>query len=478
MSVNAEEMLSWFFIINAAITVVVIILERRRPEKTVAWLIIFAAFPPLGFVLYLLVGRNWKRHKLNEEFSPYVKELVYKEMHHIENPDYIPLVKLLAENSDSPIFVDNSITIFRSGDEKFEALINEMKKAKHHIHLEYYMIKSDNIGNKIIDVLLQKAKEGVKVRLILDRMGSVKFSKKRIKELKENGVDIVQYTYVLAPILRNINTSINYRNHRKIAVIDGRVGFVGGMNIGDEYCGKGKLGYWRDSHIMVKGDFVLGLQGVFIDDFIATKKAREPNYVWTEDFDEYFPEPLKADKKTMQLVTSGPDSMYPSIMHAVLKMIAMAKDHIYITTPYFVPPESVMEALRIAALSGVKIKLIFPGTFDHFFVYYASRSYFSELLKCGVEIYLYRKDSFIHSKTMMVDGKIVTVGTANMDIRSYELNYEVNAVIYDNEITKEFEDGFMDDISQSELLTLEKYEKTPKIIKFIESFSRIFSELL
>ncbi len=478
MNINFEGVLSWFFIINALISIVVIILERKRPEKTIAWLLIFVVFPPLGLMLYIFLGRNWKRHKLYEEFSPYVKELVYRVINRIEDPDYIPLVELLAANSDSPLFIDNDIRVFKDGTEKFKCLIEELKKAEHHIHMEYYIVKNDKIGNEIKDVLIERAKAGVKIRFIMDRVGAIKIGKRYVKELREAGVDVVLYSYILAPILRNINTQINYRNHRKIVVIDGKVGFLGGINIGDEYLGKGKLGYWRDTHLMIKGDFVTGLQGVFLDDFWAIKNANEGKFAYDENFQELFPKTEKASGKIMQLVTSGPDSNFPSIMQGTLKMITMARDHIYITTPYFVPTEAIMEALKIAALGGIDVRILFPGRYDHISVYYASRTYLAELIKCGVKVYFYRKDSFVHAKSITVDGRISMVGTANMDIRSYELNYEINAVIYDDETTKILEELFNDDLSVSTMMTEEEYGRTPKYIKVVEAVARMFSTLL
>jgi cardiolipin synthase len=478
MSSTFETVLSWFFIINAIISVITIILERKRPEKTIAWLSVFVLLPPLGLLFYIFLGRNWKRHKLNDDISPYVKDLINRVIKRIEGTEYKSLVELLANTSESPLFVDNDITVFKDGSEKFKALKSELKKAKHHIHLEYYIVKSDTIGNEIKDILIKKAKEGVKVRFIMDRVGSIRVSRKYKKELREAGVDVVEYSYFLAPLLRFINTQINYRNHRKIVIIDGKVGFIGGNNIGDEYLGKGKLGYWRDTHIMVKGDFVLGLQAVFFDDFWAIKRANEEDVTFGREFHKYFPKPEKGSGKIMQLVKSGPDSEFPAIMHTVLKMISMAKHHIYITTPYFVPPESIMEALKIAALGGIDVRILFPGRFDHFTVYYASRSYLAELIKCGVKVYFYDENSFVHAKVMTIDGKISTVGTANMDIRSYELNYEINAVIYDEEKTKEIEAMFYEDLMRSKLINYEDYEKTAKHIKFIEAVARVFSSLL
>lgn len=468
----------WLFILNAIISVIIIILERKRPEKTIAWLLVFVLLPPFGLIFYIFLGRNWKRHKLIEDFSPYTRDLIYRVINKVENPDYISLIELLAKNSSSPLFIDNDITVFKDGTEKFKALKEEIKKAKHHIHLEYYIVKSDGIGTEIKDLLIQKSNEGVKVKFIIDRVGAIRMNKRAIKELKAAGVDVMQYSYFLAPLLRAINTQINYRNHRKIVVIDGRVGFIGGINIGDEYLGKGKLGYWRDTHIMVKGDFVLGLQGVFLDDYFTIKRINGTAFASKDELHNYFPEPLKSKRQIMQLVKSGPDSEFPAILQGILKMISMAKKNIYITTPYFIPPESLMESLKIAALGGIDVRILFPGRYDHILVYYASRTYLAELIKCGAKIYFYSNDSFIHSKVMTIDGKISTIGTANMDIRSFELNYEINAVIYDNNKTMELENQFIKDLERSKEITVEDFNGSSKLHKVLEACARVFSALL
>ena len=389
-------------------------------------------------------------------------------------------MELLAFNSDSPIFVNNDIKIYKDGTKKFKDLKKELLKAKHHIHLEYYIVNSDEIGEELKDILIKKSLEGVKVRFIIDKVGSSSLKRSYIKDLKKAGVSVVMYSYFLAPLLKIINTQINYRNHRKIVVIDGQVGFLGGINIGDEYLGKNKkFGYWRDTHLRIKGDFVLALQAVFLDDFITIEKANNSYTFYDKEFDKYFPEnTLTKEKVLMQLVKSGPDSTFPAIMQSILKMIMTARENIYITTPYFVPPSSLMEAIKIASLSGVDVKIMFPEKSDHFMVNKASRSYLSELMDCGVEVYLYSKDSFIHSKTMTIDGKICTLGTANMDIRSFELNYEINTVIYDKDITNKIDSLFFEDLLKCRHFKLEEYESSHKFDKFIEGVARIFSALL
>lgn len=478
MSKQIELAISLFILINIIITVLVVILERKRPEKTIAWLLIIVLLPPLGVLFYMFLGRNWKRHKLNDEISPIIKKLINHALCKIESSEYISLIELLGKNSDSPIFINNDISIFKNGEEKFEVLKRELLKARNHIHMEYYIVKNDLIGNEIKNILIEKSHEGIKVKLILDRVGSIKLGKKYISELRNAGVEVIQYSYFLAPLLRSINTQINYRNHRKIVIIDGVIGFIGGINIGDEYLGKSKLGYWRDTHLMVRGDFVLGLQAVFLDDYITIKKALKEHIFDDDDFEAYFPVPNKYSGKVLQLVKSGPDSSYPAIMQGILKMISMAKHHIYITTPYFVPSESIMEALKIAALSGIEVKVLFPGQYDHFLVYHASRTFLFELIKCGAKVFFYDKEGFVHSKTITVDGKIASVGTANMDMRSYELNYEINAIIYDEEKSLELESMFCDDLNRSTEMTIEYYEGLPRTVKFIDALARTFSSLL
>lgn len=478
LNFNIITILDGIFLINSIVLIAIIILERRSPEKTIAWFLVFMVIPPVGILLYVFIGRNWKRHKLNNNFTSFAKEVVENFINRTHQTEFKPLLELLANNSESPVFDNNEITVFNNGKDKFDALKEELEKAEHHIHLEYFIVKSDQIGNEIKDILVKKCKEGVRVIFIIDKVGSYKLTHKYIKELKDAGVEVVYYTYFLAPLLRKLNTQINYRNHRKIAIIDGMVGFIGGMNIGDEYLGKGKLGFWRDTHIMAKGDFVLGLQAVFLNDYFDIKHTNGSNDIFIGEADKYCPTVLDKGNKIMQLVHSGPDSEYPSIMQSVLKMISMAQKSIMITTPYFIPTESLQEALKVAALGGVEIKILFPGRFDHYIVYQASQTYLRELIKCGVKIYFYDKHAFIHSKVITIDGEISNVGTANMDIRSYMLNYEVNTVIYDKEITTRLDSDFMIDLQNSIEITEEYFDKMPAYQKFIQSLARVLSYLL
>lgn len=478
MGFDFSLFLEWLFIFNSILIITVIILERRSPEKTIAWLLIFAILPPLGILLYIFMGINWKKHKLNKSFSEDTRRFIESFTEKTRHPEFKPLLELLANNSDSPIFSNNEIEIFDNGEDKFKALKEELLKAEYHIHLEYFIVKDDKIGNEIKDILIKKSKEGVKVIFILDRVGSIKLKRRYIIELREAGVEVVYYTYFLAPLLRTVNTQINYRNHRKIVVIDGKIGFLGGMNIGDEYLGKGRLGFWRDTHIMVKGDFVLGLQALFLDDYATIKRSRGNKQFFLDEADKYHPEIIEGKGKTMQLVYSGPDSELPAILQCMIKMVGMAEKSINITTPYFIPTESLQEALKVAALGGVEIRILFPGRYDHYTVYQASQTYLKELIKYGVKVYFYDNHAFVHSKVITIDGEICSVGTANMDIRSYMLNYEVNTVIYDEVITARLDRSFDKDIEDSVLITDEYFDRMPVHQKFIQSLARVISYLL
>ncbi len=392
--------------------------------------------------------------------------------------EYKPIINLLASNSYSPLFMNNNITILDSGKKKFELLKEKLLEATDHIHLEYYIVKNDKIGNEIKDILIKKANEGVKVRFIIDKVGSIKLNHKYIRELKKAGIDIVFYSYVLAPFLRFINTQINYRNHRKIVVIDSKVAFLGGINIGDEYLGLGKLGDWKDCHIMIEGDCVLGLQSVFLDDFSSIKKYNNEEISILNNIERYFKNHNFQGDIPMQIIKSGPDSEFPSILQLLIKMVSMAKKSINIITPYFIPSEGLIDALRIAALSGIEISLIFPEKADHFTVNRASQTYLAELKRVGANIYLYNKNAFIHSKLLTVDEKISTVGTANMDIRSFELNYEINTIIYNEEITKDFNKLFRDLLKDCRNFNYKEYESRSILNKLIDGISRLLSSIL
>ncbi|HIZ80228.1 MAG TPA: cardiolipin synthase, partial [Candidatus Lachnoclostridium stercorigallinarum] len=365
--------------------------------------------------------------------------------------------------------------------EKFEDLRRELRRAKRFIHIQYYIIKNDELFDSFIPILLEKVKEGVEVRILYDGMGGRFMPKRKWQELEAAGVKVGAF---FPATLGRINLRVNYRNHRKIVVIDGEIGYVGGFNIGKEYIGKDpKFGYWRDTHLKLYGDAVISLQVRFAQDW---------NYACRENLfrhAEYFDIPRSTDeerKKLMegrnlplgiQIISSGPDATDRQIRNNYLELFHKAKDHIYIQTPYFVPDDAVLSALEVAAKSGVDVRLMIPCKPDHPFVYWATYSYVGDLLDAGARCYTY-ENGFLHAKGVMTDGRVSSYGTANMDIRSFELNFEVNAVIYDEETTRKLEEIFLEDLKKCREITAEIYRQRSLMIRIKEQCSRLLSPLL
>lgn len=467
--------------VNIVLVVTIIFMERKNVVATWAWIMVLALLPGLGFILYLIFGYSPKRAKVfqlknkeDKEMQKYITQIkeMFNKTETFNDPSMIKYkdMMLLHLNSSHSVFTENNeLEIFTDGNDKFNSLLKDIKDAKEHIHIAYYIIRNDEIGNKVIDALTQKAKEGVEVRFLYDEVGSRSLRKKTLKRLIDAGGKVKPFFPSLMPL---INFKLNYRNHRKIVVIDGKIGYVGGFNIGDEYLGKNKkFGYWRDTHLKIKGDAVNLLQIRFLLDW---------RYASGEDIyfnKKYLFKNDKLGKIGLQIVSSGPDSEWQQIKYGYIKMIDSAQEKIYIQTPYLVLDESISEALKIAVLSGVDVKIMIPNKPDHLFIYWATLSNVGELLKVGVKAYIYNK-GFLHSKMMIVDDKVSSIGTANLDIRSFKLNFEVNAFIYDSKVSKHLSNVFKDDIKNSEEITIEKYNDRPKTIKFKESISRLLSPIL
>jgi len=469
MFYNLKLLFNVILIIISTICVLRIVFDKRDPKGTICWILFFMLFKTLAIITFFLLGRNWRNKRFSNNASIFLKEKFETYYSQNKNKELNFLRRLIEKTNPYPIFTNNQLTFFTDGKSKFKSLKEDLMKATHHIHLEYYIVRNDNVGNEIKDILVRKAQEGIKVRFIIDKVGSITLGKKYIIELENSGVEVVPYAYYFAPF---------YRNHKKIVIIDGYIGFLGGMNLGDEYEGKGKLGPWRDLHIRVKGDFVLGLQRSFINDYFMIIKDKNNTSFIEMDYNNYFPEVETCSSLPMLAVESGPSSDNPSIMYSIINMISNAKKHIYIMTPYFIPSESLLTTLKIAALSGIDIRILFPEKYDHFYVYYASRTYLLELMQCGVKVYLYKKDSFLHSKAISVDGEICNLGNANIDIRSFELNYELNTIISDNKTVLELENIFHKECSESTLVNKESFENSSIFIKLLENVSRIFSNAM
>lgn len=476
-------MLTVFLVLNIILAVFVIFLERRDAGATWAWLMVLFFLPLLGFFMYLFFGQNLTRRKMfqwEDRKKIGIDELLNNQIRGIKEKDFHfrndiiknskDLIYMHLVNNDSVLTQDNEVRIFTDGKEKFNSLVEDIKNASDHIHLQYYIFKRDNLGKSLINLLTEKAREGVKVRLLYDELGSRSLHKRAFKELIAAGGEIEAF---FPSRLHFINLRINYRNHRKIAIIDGRIGYVGGFNVGDEYLGLNpKFGYWRDTHLRIRGSAVHSLQTRFILDWNQASHRHDIYYA-----PDYFPLAESGDSVGMQIVTSGPDSEWEQIKNGYIKMVSSARKSIYIQTPYFIPDASLLDALKIAALSGVEVNIMVPNKPDHMFVYWATYSYIGEMLKANANIYIY-ENGFIHAKTLIVDEKVSSVGTANIDVRSFRLNFEVNAFIYDEDVSKELTDSFQKDIQLSTNLTAEDYRNRPLKIKLKESISRLLSPIL
>lgn len=467
--------------LNVLLALAIIFLERRDASATWAWLMVLLFLPIAGFILYLIFGRRlsnkeifiWdKKSRIGllaavQEQLIAIKENKLK----VQNEDIIPyedLIYMHLKNNDALLSQNNEVEVYTDGQKKFHALIEDIEKAEDHIHLLYYILRDDKLGIRLGEALKRKAKEGVEVKLLYDDMGSRLLSRGYKRGLKEAGVQVESFFPSFIP---KVNLKINYRNHRKLAIIDGEIGYIGGFNIGDEYLGFNKrFGYWRDTHLRVEGDAVNNMQTRFILDW---NQASARDIVYENRYYQAKPKGNVA----MQIVSSGPDSEWEQIKHGYLKMILSAKEYVYIQTPYFIPDDSLLDALRVAVLSGVDVRIMIPNKPDHPFVYWATFSNIGDMLKAGAKIYVYQK-GFLHAKTIVVDGKIASVGTANIDVRSFRLNFEVNAFLYHREIAELLSDRFHEDINESTEHTFKLYQERSKWIRFKEAISRLLSPIL
>lgn len=451
-------------------------------------LVIF--FPIVGIFIYFSFGVNYRKNKiydeklfkdkdlrkeLDEQIKKQSKNILNDSSNDVDGND--KLVKFLIHETHSPVSKDNKINLLINCENKFPEVQNAVRRAKHHIHVEYYIFSDDKTGCEFVDMLIEKAKEGVKVRFIYDDFGSRSIRKRQVPRLKEAGAEVFPFYKIKWIAFAN---RINYRNHRKIIVVDGKIGFVGGINVSDDYVNDKELGsdkeklFWRDTHIKIEGPAVTYLQYTFITDWnYCSESSLKPN-------DAYFPSHHKlpsSESKIVQIAASGPDSTLPNIKFSLIQAIHQAEEEVIITTPYFIPGESVMDTIIMAANSGVKVKLLVPGISDSKLVDAAARSYYTMLLQEGVEIYLYNK-GFVHAKTLVADKKLSIVGTANMDIRSFDLNFEVIALIYDEAFAEELNQSFEDDLKYAEKIDPEEWKNRPKYRQLIEKIAGLLSPML
>lgn len=471
--------LSWrviviIFLVNMFLIATVILLEKRNPYRTIAWLLVFIAFPVGGYVLYAFFGRNMRKERILKNLKDYNRcsqiLATYRSTKKPENFNLpgIKLTRLMNNSTSLPVQFYNNAKVLTNGPSTFREIIKELKKAEDHIHMEYYIIRNDKLGMHIRDILVEKAKQGVEIRILYDGVGSLRLPSSFFVPLKNVGGKVAAFLPFKFPFL---DYRSNYRNHRKILIVDGKVGFLGGLNIGDEYLGKSKaFKFWRDTHLKLEGDSVYSMQAVFIQDWTFTTG---------EDLNcsRFFPKHHVDTVKPVQIVASSPDSLWDSMQHLYVQLVSMAEKKLYITTPYLVPDESLLTALKLSALADVDVKLLVPGVPDKKIVHWASRSYYQELMEAGVKIYEYNR-GFIHAKVIQVDGRIASVGTANLDIRSLHLGYEINALVYDEQIVRKLEEDFINDLKHCVKIDLEKWTERPLRKNLVESTARLLSPLL
>ncbi|MFA7744552.1 cardiolipin synthase [Salinicoccus roseus] len=471
------------FGINFLFAIGMIFLERRSAQSVWAWLFVLFFLPIIGFIIYILFGRkiyNQQIFALNEDDKVGLEHLVDDQLQELRDnrisfsnrvmDKHRKIIHMLLYNNQSFLTINNSIRTFTDGNEKFDHLLEDIRNARDHIHFQYYIFKLDGIGQRLYDALLEKQKEGVSVRILYDDIGSRALSLRNFRKLREAGGLVEAFFPSKLPL---INPRINNRNHRKIVVIDGSVGYVGGFNVGDEYLGLNKkFGYWRDTHLRLEGNAVKSLQLRFMLDWNSHNKRN--NMVWE---DRYFPEMDYLGDTPIQIASSGPDEKWEQIKYGYLKMIYSAKKSIHIQTPYFIPDQSFLEALRIAMLSGIEVHLMIPNKPDHPFVYWGTYSNAGELLDMGAQVHIYEK-GFLHQKTIMIDDEVLSIGTTNIDVRSFLLNFEVNAFIYDEKEAIQYRHIFEEDIKDCSLLTKEKYAARSKWIRIKEGIANLISPIL
>jgi len=468
------------FFLTILVIFTVIFVQKKRPEAVLVWVLACFAFP-LVFVLlfYVFLGRDYRRKKMfrnRAEVDREISDALFKLKESLFASDFSkpglginePLARMLFNSDHSFLTTDNEVEYYNEGDRIFKSMLEEIKGAKRFVHMECYMIRNDPLAKEFRQALVQKAKEGVEVKLLLDAAGCHKLPRNFFKELTDAGGRVGVF---FPSLLRNLNLSINNRNHRKLLVVDGNTAFIGGTNIGVEYRGEGPLGYWRDDMVRIRGSGAISVEKRIVLDWNFAAKDN----VKIED---YAPTRPGSGKVGLQIVSGGPDHVSRQIEEQYVKMITLAKEYVYIQTPYFVPSEAVTAALVTAAKSGVDVRVMMPSKPDHPFIYWASLFNAGDMLRAKVRIYQFTKEGFIHAKVLVKDDLVASIGSANFDHRSLELNFESNAVIYDKELAQKAKSAYLDDIEHwCTELTAEAYLKRSWQVKAKEDISRLYGPI-
>ena len=471
--------LSWiFYPIYAIVTLgalLAVLMDHRQPAKTVAWVLVLVFLPVVGIVIYFFFGQNTRKERFISQRSldQLTKRsmLEFAEQKNLKIPaDQGALIKLFTNQNWSFPFKDNEVDIYTNGYDFFHMLLRDIGKAKNHVHIDSYIFNDDALGYMVADELVEKASQGVEVRVIYDDVGCWNVKNEFFERMREAGIEVHAFMPVKFPAFTG---KVNYRNHRKLCVIDGKIGYIGGMNIAARYI-KGRSGLaWRDTHLRIRGGAVYGIQRAFLVDWYFVDRTLITNR-------RYYPEVSEKLKNDclIQIVTSSPISPWPDIMQGYVRILLQAKHYVYMETPYFLPTEPVLFAMRTAALAGVDVRLMFPFKTDAKLVEWASRSYVMQTVESGVKIYLY-KAGFNHSKLLVSDDALCTVGSTNIDFRSFENNFEANAFIYDEQMACRLKDVYLQDVKESVLLEdVRDLGNQTFIQRLWESLVRLISPLL
>ncbi|MDE5843694.1 MAG: cardiolipin synthase [Muribaculaceae bacterium] len=454
--------------------VIVVLSENRNPIRSLAWIIALVALPGVGLIFYLFFGRSLRGHQLISRHNK--RKLLHNSNPKSANLARLPitdaakqLIKLAYSLTHSPLCVNNRIEIFTTGREKFRSFIDDLKRARRQIYIQYYIFSDDSLGMEIADILIAKAQEGVSVKVLYDHVGSFSASNSFFKKMKQGGVDIHPFFRVTFPQLAN---RINWRNHRKIVIIDNSIAYIGGMNIARRYVDGMKDGSaWRDTHFRLEGQIVQPLLYSFAVDWYFLKS---PDYSINT---QYIPSREIHNECGMQLVTSGPIDSWNNLSLCFLKAISSARRSIYIQTPYFLPTDNLLNALEAAALSNVDVRIMIPAKCDSILLQLASYSYVSRCLKAGIKVYRYRP-GMLHAKAMTIDDDFSTAGSTNFDFRSFENNFEANLLIYDHEVNARMRDIFFADLKNCDKINCSVWNKRPFPQRILESLVRLFAPIL
>lgn len=475
------------YIVCLLFVIGMVFIEHKKPTRILVWSLAFILIPFVSLFVYVLVGyglggKTKRLLKKRQLFNKNYHEMLEKQVHLIKNNKvsdekikYKELLTLNLKNAGALTSDDNKVEYYSTGNDFINQLKMDLLNAQKTINIMSYIFANDKTGKEIKNILIEKAKQGVKVNVLYDAIGSFFTRKRNFKELKKYGGEVQEFFPALMGI-KLLNFKANYRNHRKIIVIDGKIGYMGGINIRNDHMGlKKRLSPWRDCHIKVEGSAVYSMQNIFISDFrLSSKKCRDEQYYLNEN---YFPKIEQKGDALMQIISSAPTESYEkNIEDMMIKMIYSAKKSIKIQTPYFILDDSFKMALKMALLSGVKVSIIIPKIPDKNIVYFATFAYIKEVMEMGAKVYLF--DGFMHAKTLMVDDEILTVGSCNIDIRSFALNFEVNSVIYGNQNVLPVKNMFDENLKESFELKIEEFQKMSNIKKIGMSLAKIFSQIL